>query len=273
MRTRGGGGQKIQKFCGRHIWMAPYRASRLLWQWYSDKKCEKKWFNTISEHISVLLDKTATKCDSSQYRTTEFLGQILLNHPETIKYNVYNVITATKSAICYNNWLSYKVNFRVKSLFNHFETTKCSECQSVIPAAPASPSPRPGRPQASSQAPPTCPAPPNPSGCPTLPSPCVDNVCKAINRVDRKSQVRQCLGFCAADIWSLLAYESAEQKPKHFLTWDLLSALAIKYNWIRYVIYSHALSCPIKHCKSYLITDKSLFTLYGHVRALKYWLN
>ena len=23
MRTRGGGGQKIPKFCGRHIWMAP----------------------------------------------------------------------------------------------------------------------------------------------------------------------------------------------------------------------------------------------------------
>ena len=24
MRTRGGGGQKIPKFCGRHLWMAPY---------------------------------------------------------------------------------------------------------------------------------------------------------------------------------------------------------------------------------------------------------
>ena len=24
MGTRGGGGQKIPKFCGRHLWMAPY---------------------------------------------------------------------------------------------------------------------------------------------------------------------------------------------------------------------------------------------------------
>jgi len=39
-----------------------------------------------------------------------------------------------------------------------------------------------------------------------------------INRADRKYQVRQYLGFCTADFWSLLAYESAEQKPKHHLT-------------------------------------------------------
>ena len=38
-----------------------------------------------------------------------------------------------------------------------------------------------------------------------------------INRPDRKSQVVQCFGFCTADFWSLLAYESAEQKPKHCL--------------------------------------------------------
>ena len=46
-------------------------------------------------------------------------------------------------------------------------------------------------------------------------------------RADRKShaQVRQCLGFCRADFWSSLAYASAEQKPKHCLTWDFLSAL------------------------------------------------
>ena len=35
-----------------------------------------------------------------------------------------------------------------------------------------------------------------------------------ITRSDRKSQVRQCLGFCTADIWTLLAFESAKQKPK-----------------------------------------------------------
>ena len=35
-----------------------------------------------------------------------------------------------------------------------------------------------------------------------------------ISRADRKSQVRQCLGFCTADFCSLLAYESAEQKTQ-----------------------------------------------------------
>ena len=48
-----------------------------------------------------------------------------------------------------------------------------------------------------------------------------------ISRADRKSQVRQCLGFCTSDLWSSSAYESAEQKPKHFITWDFLSALII----------------------------------------------
>ena len=35
------------------------------------------------------------------------------------------------------------------------------------------------------------------------------------------------LGFCTADFWPALAYESAKQKPKHCLTWDFLSALII----------------------------------------------
>ena len=39
-----------------------------------------------------------------------------------------------------------------------------------------------------------------------------------ITRADRKSKVGQCLGFCTADFWSSLAYESAEQKLKHCLT-------------------------------------------------------
>jgi len=34
----------------------------------------------------------------------------------------------------------------------------------------------------------------------------------------RKSQVRQCYGFCTADFWSSLAYESAEQNSKNCLT-------------------------------------------------------
>ena len=37
-------------------------------------------------------------------------------------------------------------------------------------------------------------------------------------RTDRKSQVRQCLGFCTADLWPPLVYELAEQIPKYFLT-------------------------------------------------------
>ena len=48
-----------------------------------------------------------------------------------------------------------------------------------------------------------------------------------ISRADRKSQVRQCLGFCTAELWSRLAYESAEQNLKHCLTWDFLSALIL----------------------------------------------
>ena len=50
-----------------------------------------------------------------------------------------------------------------------------------------------------------------------------------MSRADRKSQVRQCLGFCTPDFWSLFAYESAEEKPKHCLTWDFLSALLMSY--------------------------------------------
>ena len=37
------------------------------------------------------------------------------------------------------------------------------------------------------------------------------------SRADKKSQVRQCLGFCTADIWSSFAYKSAEQKSNHCL--------------------------------------------------------
>ena len=36
---------------------------------------------------------------------------------------------------------------------------------------------------------------------------------EVINRVDRKSQVRQCLGFCAADLQAKEAQKSAVQKP------------------------------------------------------------
>ena len=50
----------------------------------------------------------------------------------------------------------------------------------------------------------------------------------ADSRTVRKSQVNQCFGFCAADFLSLLAYESAEKKPKHCLTWDFLSALFMR---------------------------------------------
>ena len=48
---------------------------------------------------------------------------------------------------------------------------------------------------------------------------------KVLTRADRKSQVMQCLGFCTANFWSLLAYESAVQNPKHCLTCDFHLAL------------------------------------------------
>ena len=41
---------------------------------------------------------------------------------------------------------------------------------------------------------------------------------QVMNRADGKSQVRQCLGFRTADFGSSLAYESAEEKPKHYQT-------------------------------------------------------
>ena len=46
-------------------------------------------------------------------------------------------------------------------------------------------------------------------------------------RTDRKSQARQCFGFCTAVFRISLAYESAELKPKYCLTWDFLSALTM----------------------------------------------
>ena len=50
---------------------------------------------------------------------------------------------------------------------------------------------------------------------------------KDIGRGIRNPGVKQCLGFCTADFWSSLAYESAEQKPKHCLTPGFL----IQYLW------------------------------------------
>ena len=46
----------------------------------------------------------------------------------------------------------------------------------------------------------------------------------------RNPGVWQCLGFCTADFWSLLANESAEQKPKHCLTPGFLIPLITTIN-------------------------------------------
>ena len=46
------------------------------------------------------------------------------------------------------------------------------------------------------------------------------SIMSLISRADRKSQVRKCLGFCTSKFLSSLAYESAKQKQKHYLTWD-----------------------------------------------------
>ena len=48
-----------------------------------------------------------------------------------------------------------------------------------------------------------------------------------ISLADRKSEVRQCLGFYIADFLSPLAYESNEKKSKHSPTWDFPPALQI----------------------------------------------
>ena len=44
-------------------------------------------------------------------------------------------------------------------------------------------------------------------------------------------QVRQCLGFCTADFWSLLVYESAVHKPKHCQRHLSTSVHVYKYYW------------------------------------------
>ena len=49
----------------------------------------------------------------------------------------------------------------------------------------------------------------------------------------RNPGFRQCLGFCTVDFWSSLAYESAEQKPKHSLTPGFLIPLLV----IDYLLY------------------------------------
>ena len=49
-----------------------------------------------------------------------------------------------------------------------------------------------------------------------------------MNRGISNPGVRQCLGFCTAEFWSSLAYESAEQKPKHCLTPGFLMPLVMK---------------------------------------------
>ena len=50
--------------------------------------------------------------------------------------------------------------------------------------------------------------------------------------VIRNPGVRQFLGFCTADFLSSLAYESAEQKPKHCLTPGFLIPLVRKVSMI-----------------------------------------
>ena len=49
----------------------------------------------------------------------------------------------------------------------------------------------------------------------------------------KEEQVRQCLGFCTADFWSWLVYESAVQKPKHCLTCSFLHRLLKRYSVYR----------------------------------------
>ena len=50
---------------------------------------------------------------------------------------------------------------------------------------------------------------------------------RIMSRGIRNPGVGKCLGFCTTDLWSSLAYESAEQKPKHCLTPGFLIPLII----------------------------------------------
>ena len=61
-----------------------------------------------------------------------------------------------------------------------------------------------------------------------------------MNRADMKSQ----MGFCTTDFLFSLAYESAEQKPKHCLTWGFPSGLFM--NYIRHGAYQ----MPLQQIKS-----------------------
>ena len=74
-------------------------------------------------------------------------------------------------------------------------------------------------------------------------------------RADKKSQVRQYLGFGTADFWSSLAYESAEQKPKHCLTWDFLSALLMMLHFALPDWLTLASSLPSSPLQQWFFSD------------------
>ena len=50
-----------------------------------------------------------------------------------------------------------------------------------------------------------------------------------LTRGIRNPGVRQCLVFCTADFWFSLAYESAEQKTKHYLAPGFLIPLGLTH--------------------------------------------
>ena len=64
-----------------------------------------------------------------------------------------------------------------------------------------------------------------------------NGVCCFVGRIARgseKSQVRECLGFCAADSQAKEDWKSAVQKSKHSLTWDFSLPLQIaQVLWLR----------------------------------------
>ena len=56
-------------------------------------------------------------------------------------------------------------------------------------------------------------------------------------------------GFCTADFWSSLAYESAEQKPKHCLTPRFLIPLLLTYREMLVVGVSRHLVDERRHLR------------------------
>ena len=83
----------------------------------------------------------------------------------------------------------------------------------------------------------------------------------------RNPGVKQCLGFCAADFWTSLAYKSAEQKPKHCLTPGFLIPL------LRTIPLTRLQCYPSPHAQSQPQVQVSCETVAFKFRLLLFAFN